>query len=340
MTTPLILRALAGEETPRRPLWLMRQAGRFLPEYRALRKEHSFEDLCRDPSLAADVTLMPLRRYPFDGAILFADLMTPLASMGVGFRFDPGPVLEKPLKTEADIDGLRRPPREEIAPEVMETVRRVRKDLPEGRALLGFGGAPWTLAAYLIQGQGKSDFPALRAMMASRPDLLGKLLYTLSEHVAEYLKSMVEAGAQAVQVFDSWAGLLSLRDFDLHVRGPLTALLEELKSCGVPRIMFAQGAPHLVEAYASLPCEAVSACWRTDLPGLREKLGTTRALQGNLDPALLLADPETVTRTVNEFLARMPRRGHVMNLGHGILPQTPLESVQALVDAVHAEKDS
>ena len=336
--TTLFMKALRCEETPRRPLWIMRQAGRFLPEYRALKEKYTFEQLCADPDLAVEVTMMPLRRFPLDAAITFADLMTPAAAIGVDFRFDPGPIIGKPVRTAADVEALVIPEGEAIAPEVQETQRRLRKELKPEQALLGFGGAPLSLAAYLVQGRGGKDkFPALRAMLISDPKLFSDLLAKLSRLVARYLIAQHRAGCDAVQVFDSWAGILSRADWHAHVRPHLVDLLEEVGRAGVPRILFAHGAPHLIDDYAELPSEALACCWLTDLPALREKVGYGKALQGNLDPAALHGGPETTRKAAEAFLARMPRRGHVMNLGHGILPDTPVESVQALLEVVHAE---
>ena len=219
----LFQEALSGKKTARRPLWVMRQAGRYLPEYRKLRKGSSFEELCADPSLATEVTLMPLKRFSLDAAIVFADLMSPIPALGIPVRFDPGPVLDKPLRTEEEIRALTLPPSSEVGTEVMETLRRVKKELDPSLALLGFGGAPWSLAAYLVQGHGKTGFPQLRAMMASRPDLLHELLGKLTKLVAGYMIEQARAGADAVQVFDSWAGLLSRHEFVKHVRPHLKA---------------------------------------------------------------------------------------------------------------------
>jgi uroporphyrinogen decarboxylase len=334
----LLLRALRGEETERRPLWIMRQAGRYLPEYRSLRAEHSFARLCADPELAARVTLMPLERFPLDAAIVFADLMSPVAALGVRFRFDPGPVLDAPVRTREDVRALREPEPAEIAPEVTSTLRLVKEGLGGRAALIGFAGAPLTLAAYLVEGQGRRDFPRLRALAASDPELLGELLGRLSRLAAAYLREQAAAGADAVQIFDSWAGLLSRNDWERLVRPHLSELLEETGRAGVPRILFVQGAPHLVDACRELPCEALALDWRIDLAGLRARWGPRPALQGNLDPAVLLAGPEAARRETKRLLSRMPPRAHVVNLGHGILPETPLESVEALIEAVHGEE--
>ena len=335
------LRALRGEVTDRRPLWIMRQAGRYLPEYRALRAEHSFEELCASPELSAQVTMMPMERFELDAAIVFADLMTPVAALGIDVRFDPGPVLDKPLQSAADIRALRVPEGSEIAPEVPATLRLVKQELGGRASLIGFAGAPFSIAAYLVQGRGGKDFVAMRALLREDPVAFGELMATLAELSARYLIEQHKAGADVVQVFDSWAGLLSLPDWEEHMRSHLEDLLAELNRAGVPNIYFANGAPHLARAHASLPSQGLALCWRTDLAALRRELGphegAGKALQGNLDPACLLAGPEATRRGATKLMADMPARGHMMNLGHGITPDVPIESVEALLEVVHEE---
>ncbi len=335
MTTKLLLEAIAARPTPRRPLWIMRQAGRYLPEYRALRAKHEFKALAESPELATEVTLMPIRRFPLDAAIVFADIMSPLPALGVEFDFDPGPVVAQPIRDEKALAALRDPAREEIAPEVMRALALTKAELPAGTALLGFCGAPWTLAAYLVEGRGAKDFPTLRAFAAARPDLLDALLARLSRHMAEYLLAQAEAGADAVQIFDSWAGVLSLEDWETLIRPHLTSLLDAVGKAGVPRILFVQNAPHLIDAYASLPAEVLAVDWRVSLSALQRRYAG-RAVQGNIDPAVLLAGPDATRNAAERLLASVDPLGHIVNLGHGILPATPIESVEALIEAVHA----
>lgn len=336
----ILLRALRGASTERRALWVMRQAGRYLPEYRALRAKHTFEELSGSAELAAEVTLQPLARFPLDGAIIFADLMSPIPALGVPVRFDPGPVLAAPIRTAADVDALREPADEEIAPEVIDALGRVQRALDGRATLLGFAGAPWSLAAYLVQGRGSPGFPALRALAARDEGLLCALLTKLTSLAIRYVHRQVGAGAQAVQLFDTWAGVLSRADWTRLVRPHLVRYLAETKPLGVPRILFVQDAPHLVELYGALESEALAVDWREDLVALRTKLGAAKALQGNLDPAILLAGPDATRRAARALLARVPARGHIVNLGHGILPETPIDSVHALVEVVHGEKSS
>jgi uroporphyrinogen decarboxylase len=333
----LLLKTIRGEATPRRPLWIMRQAGRYLPEYREFRKKHSFKALASEPELAAEVTLMPLKRYPLDAAIVFADIMSPMPALGIEFDFDPGPVVANPIRDAAAIERLRHPAPEEIAPEVIAALKLTRAALPSGTALLGFCGAPWTLAAYLVEGKGAKDFPTLRAFAAAEPKLLDALLERLSSLMAEYLVAQAAAGADAVQIFDSWAGLLSRATWERLIRPHLASLLTAVGKAGVPRILFLQNAPHLMDAYASLPAEVLGVDWRIELPALKQRY-PERAVQGNLEPAILTAGAAATRAAAQELLATTPARGHVVNLGHGILPQTPLESVAALVDVVHSEE--
>ena len=337
MTTRLLTQTLHGEPTARRPVWIMRQAGRYLPEYRQLRAKHDFKALANTPELAAQVTLLPMARFPLDAAIVFADIMSPLPALGVEFEFNPGPVIAEPLRSQAAVDALPDAEPEALAPEVMAALRMVREQLADETALLGFCGAPWTLAAYLVEGKGVQGFPTLRAFAHQAPAALDALLRKLSTAMARYLVAQGRAGADAVQIFDSWAGALSLADWQRIVRPHLLALLEAVGEAGVPRILFLQNAPHLLDAYAELPAEALAVDWRVDIAAL-QRARPRRPVQGNLDPAVLLAGPEATRREAVELLRRTERRGHIVNLGHGILPQTPLDSVEAFVRTVHEEE--
>lgn len=333
----LYLRTLRGELTERRPLWIMRQAGRYLPEYRALRKEHTFEELCASPELSADVTMMPMERFALDAAIVFADLMSPVAALGIDVRFAPGPVIDKPIRDAAAVRALRVPEGDEIAPEVPATLAIAKKRLAGRANLIGFAGSPFSIAAYLVQGKGGKDFALLRAFLQEDPIAFGELMEKLAMMSARYLIEQHKAGADAVQVFESWGGILSLETWREHVKPHVERMLQELRNARVPTVMFANGAPHMVDDLAKLPADALALCWRCDLPAVRAKFGSELVLQGNLDPAALLAGPEPARLATERLLDAMPRERHILNLGHGIQPETPMESVQAVIDAVHAE---
>ena len=335
---PLLLKAVRREPVSRRPVWIMRQAGRYLPEYQALRRGRSFKDLAQSPDLATEVTLLPLKRYALDGAVVFADIMSPLPALGVEFDFAPGPVVANPIRSRQDVASLPAPNGSAFAPEVLETLTAVRAAVPREVAVLGFCGAPSTLAAYLVEGRGVKDFPTLRAFAASEPEALHALLKILSDAMADYLIAQAQAGADAVQVFDSWAGLLSLNDWQRLIRPHLESMLDAVGQAGVTRILFLQNAPHLVDAYASLPCEVLSVDWRVDIAAAQRR-HPHLAFQGNIDPAVLLGGPEPTRAAAQKLLRDTDARGHIVNLGHGILPTTPLESVAAFVDAVHEEGD-
>ncbi len=330
-----LLATMARQETSQRPVWIMRQAGRYLPEYREFRKNHSFKELAGNAELATEVTLMPLRRFPFDAAIVFADIMSPLPAIGVDFEFDPGPVVDQPIRTARDLERLHAPD-SEVAPEVITALKLVRAELEPTTALLGFCGAPWTLAAYLVEGRGVKEFPTLRGFAAAEPELLDALLGKLTDLMVDYLIAQHAAGADAVQIFDSWAGLLSLDDWQRLIEPHLRRLLERVGEAGVPRIMFLQNAPHLVDAYAELPAEALATDWRLDLGELQKRY-PDRAVQGNIDPAILLAGPDATRAATQKLLANVDRGGHIVNLGHGILPTTPIASVEALIQTVQEE---
>jgi len=332
----LLLKAIRREPVARRPLWIMRQAGRYLPEYRAFRERHAFKELAADPALAAEITLMPLKRFALDAAIVFADIMSPLPALGVEFDFAPGPVVANPIRDAHALERLRDPEPEEIAPEVIEALKLTRAALPRDTALLGFCGAPWTLAAYLVEGRGTKDFPTLRAFAAAEPLLLDRLLARLTNLQIDYLRRQAEAGADAVQIFDSWAGLLSRSSWEKLIRPHLTTLLEAAGRSRIPRILFVQNAPHLVDAYASLSAEVLGVDWRVELADLQRRY-PERAVQGNLEPAALLAGADATRAAARELLASTAPRGHIVNLGHGILPQTPIASVEALIETVHSE---
>ena len=333
------LRACRRQPVDRAPLWIMRQAGRYLPEYRELRARVDFLTLCRTPELAVEASLQPLRRFPLDAAIVFSDILTPLEALGCELSFEPSPRIARPLKTSADIAALVARPLGEVVPYVGEAVALLRRELDGRVPVIGFCGAPFTLAAYLTEGRGHDGFPAVRALRAADPNALESLLEKLAQLMAEHLNLQIAAGAQAVQVFDSWAGILSAADYSRFALPAVRRLIGGLRHAGVPVIYFAPAADHLLELAATSGADVVGVCWRTPLDAARRRTGGRVALQGNLDPAALLAPPVQVRERALAVLETAgDERGHIMNLGHGVLPETPLASVEALVAAV-AERE-
>jgi uroporphyrinogen decarboxylase len=329
------LRACRRQPVDRTPLWIMRQAGRYLPEYRAVRERVSFLTLCKTPELAVEVSLQPLRRFPLDAAIIFSDILLPLEALGCRMTFNPGPKLEEPVRTHAQVQALEQRPATEAVPFVAQAIRMLRQELDGRTPVIGFCGAPFTLAAYLVQGEGKEGFGAAKTMMYRDPYLLESLLEKLTETMTDYLRLQVLAGAQALQIFDSWVGLLAPADYERFALRWVRQIVAGVKDLNVPIIYFVNGAPHLLEAATTAGSDVLGICWRTPIDQAAARLGSKVALQGNLDPHALFADPAEVTRLANDVLARMAGRpGHIMNLGHGILPGTPIESVEALVAAV------
>jgi uroporphyrinogen decarboxylase len=327
------LAAAGGADTATAPVWLMRQAGRYLPEYLAIKERYSFWQMVRTPELAAEITLQPLARFPLDAAILFSDIMTPLPAMGVSVEFNPGPQVAKPVRTMADVAALRIPVEDEIAPFVSEAIKVVRSGTD--KPLIGFAGAPLTLAAYLVQGSGGGDYAAFRSWLRAEPAAAEYLLDVLAEVTTRYLRMQVSAGAQAVQVFDSWAGVHDTATYARFGVPYLRRVLDALGGAGVPRIYLAVAATHLYPQIARLPVEMLSVDWRNPLSDLRPVFGG-KALQGNLDPATLLGPPDVVVAEVQRTLRAGLGGPHVFNLGHGVLPGTPMDNVARLVDAVHA----
>jgi len=332
------LRACRREPVDRTPLWIMRQAGRYLPEYREVRSKADFLTVCRTPELAAEVTLQPLRRFALDAAILFSDIMVPLDAFGIAMTFEPGPKIADPIRTRPQVDQLSARPIGEAVPFVADTIRLLRRELDGKTPLIGFCGAPFTIAAYLVQGEGKEGFGAVKKLMYRDPATLHALLDKLTAVMADYLRLQIDAGAQAIQIFDSWAGILdepAYREFALPSVKHLLAAVQER---GVPAIYFLNGAPHLIETAAAEGPEVLGVCWRQSLATIAARIPDRIALQGNLDPHVLFADdPVVVFDRATAILASMATRpGHIMNLGHGILPETPIVSVEALIDAVHS----
>ena len=326
---PLVAAAM-GMPTECTPVWMMRQAGRTLPEYRELRSKHSFQESVSTPALAAEITAQPIRRFDFDGAVIFADIMTPLEAMGVDMTFDPGPKLRAHTLSEVVALGDLMTERVSF---VGETIERVREMIPETTAIVGFAGAPLTLLAYLIEGGGSREFLGLRAALAEDPVLAAEALASLGRAMNAYLGMQVAAGADVVQLFDTWAGMLDRRSYS-QLAAPAAAVA--LEHHPVPRIYFAPGASHVLDIQAEIGSDVIGVDWRLPLGEAWSRIGD-RAIQGNLDPAVLLTDEGTIgaaVRAVREQAAGRP--GHIFNLGHGVDRHTPLEHITAMVDAVRS----
>lgn len=337
------LRALRREATDTTPVWVMRQAGRYLPEYRATRaRAGSFMALAQSPELACEVTLQPLERFELDAAILFSDILTIPDAMGLGLSFaqGEGPQFAHPVRTRADIEKLGVPDMETELRYVMDAVRVIRQELDGRVPLIGFSGSPWTLACYMVEGQGSRDFARLKAMCWSEPALAHQLLGTLARAVAAYLIAQAAAGAQALMVFDTWGGLLGpapFREFSLRY---MAQVVETLKahpaSRDLPVTLFSKGAGQHLATMADTGCTALGVDWTVDLADARQAVAGRVALQGNLDPAILQASPEVIRREVRRVMDSYGNHpGHVFNLGHGITPEVNPEHVKVLVDEVH-----
>ncbi len=335
------LRACRREPVDRTPVWFMRQAGRYMPEYRALREKHSLLELVRTPELAVEVTLQPLRALPLDAAILFSDLLVPLAPLGIPFDFQKGegPVIEKPVRSAADVAALRRfDPRDELRA-VLEAIRLLRRELRV--PLIGFAGAPFTLASYAIEGGGSRHFAKTKALLYGDPATWHRLAGLLADVVADYLRAQVEAGAQALQLFDSWVGALDELDYRELVLPHVRRIFDALADLDVPKIHFGTGTGHLLAAQREAGGSVIGVDWRTPLDEAWRLVGDGVAVQGNLDPTLLFAPRERLLARVDDVLRRANGRpGHVFNLGHGILPETPVEAVRAVTEHVHARTDT
>ncbi|MEZ6038277.1 MAG: uroporphyrinogen decarboxylase [Planctomycetota bacterium] len=330
------LQAARGERPSRRPIWIMRQAGRYLPEYRAVRGGVSFLELCNTPEAAAEVTLQPLRRYDLDAAILFTDLLVPLPPMGVELDYEPGPVLKRTIETEADVDGLRVPePSRDLAP-MLETARRVRAALPADKALLGFVGAPFTMACYLIEGRGSKDWSKTRRVMHGQPELFDRLLGRIADALAPLVTALIQNGCDGIQVFDSWASVLDRKSYERHCAPVTQRLLRAAKDGGALAIDFVNGAFQHLDAMQASCADVLAVDWRHDMAEFRQRVGASRALQGNLDPTALFAPKEELVARVRDVCAGAGPAAHVFNLGHGVLPQTDPDSLNVVIDTVRS----
>ncbi|MFV8834371.1 uroporphyrinogen decarboxylase [Aquisalimonas sp.] len=350
MTSPaplqndLLLRALLREPTERTPVWMMRQAGRYLPEYRATRERAgSFMALCQNPDMACEVTLQPLERFRLDGAILFSDILTIPHAMGLGLHFvaGEGPRFERTVRDEAAIDALPVPDPEQELRYVPDAVRVIRRELQGRVPLIGFAGSPWTLATYMIEGGSSKNYAWSKGMLYDRPDLMHRLLDKLARAVTDYLNAQIAAGAQALMIFDTWGGILTpaaYREFSLrYAEQIISGLSKHADGRRVPVTFFTKNGGPWLEDMAGCGADGLGLDWTQDIGDARRRVGDRVALQGNLDPSALYAAPETIRRHVGDILAAYGHgTGHVFNLGHGIHPEVNPEHAQAMIEAVHA----
>lgn len=332
------LRACRREDVDCTPVWFMRQAGRFLPEYRELRKKHQLLEICRNPELALEVTLQPLRRFPLDAAIIFADILLPLPGMGVPFDFKSGagPVIEEPLRSSEHIKRICTGEPEEELKFVFEAIRLVRAELPEDKALIGFAGAPFTLASYMIEGGYSRTFQCTKRLMWEDTYSWHRLMEVVTDVTIRYLKAQAAAGADALQLFDSWVGCLSPSDYKENVQPYSRQIFEAISNLGLPTIHFSTGTSGFLGLIREAGGTVQSVDWRIHLDDAWSILGDDVAIQGNLDPVALISPlPNLESRVKGVLRKASGRNGHIFNLGHGILPETPIESVERVVDWVH-----
>lgn len=318
------------------PVWIMRQAGRYLPEYRAVREKVDFLTLTKTPELAAEVTLQPIRRFDLDAAILFSDIMTPVEGMGVRLDFDPGPVIENPVRSARDVERLRVADPWETVPFVMQAVRILREELPASAPLIGFAGAPWTLFCYVVEGRGSKTFIRAKSFLFAEPEAARGLLGKLADTMVAYLRAQAEAGAQALMVFDSWAGLLSPHEYRAFALPAVRRTLDGLRDLELPLIYFPNQGSTLLEDAAQCGADVLGIDWRLPLSRARAVVGPRVAVQGNLDPAALFAPREALGQQIRRVLQEAGSApGHIFNLGHGIERATDPDAVGYLVDKVH-----
>ncbi len=330
------LDACWGKPVDRTPVWLMRQAGRYLPEYMRVRSKCTFLELCKSPELAAEVTLQPVDILKVDAAILFSDILTPVEPMGMKLDFVPGPLFEHPIRTMADVEALRIPQMEQDVPYVLETIKILRRELTGKVPLIGFGGAPFTLACYMVEGKGSKDWATMKRMMYTAPEVYHALMEKVTMMDMEYLNAQIKAGAQAIQIFDTWGGVLSPADYVRYVLPYTTKLINGLNRLETPVIHFVKGAGSMLDTVKQAGGDVMGLDWHVDLGKARDVLGPDMAVQGNLDPTVLFASPEIIEREVKRVLdENAGRPGHIFNLGHGILPTVPPENAIHMVECVH-----
>lgn len=328
----LFLRACRGDTVPRTPVWMMRQAGRYLPEYRAIRKNVPFLELCRTPDLAAEVSLQPFRILGVDAVIFFSDILIPIEGMGIEVSLtDSGPRIGNPVRSPADVARLRIPEPDAEFPFTGEVLNLLRRELKDLVPLIGFAGAPWTLASYVVEGSGSRNFPEIKGMAFREPEVLHALLDKLADTIAKYAVYEIESGAEAIQIFDTWAGELAPSDYEEFALPYVQKIFEAIGN-RVPRILYVNGAANLLAPMARSGADVLSIDWRIPIGEVRARLGASVALQGNLDPCVLLGSREHLLSRTSRVLEQAGPRGHILNLGHGILPGTPVDNARAFVE--------
>ena len=338
LKNPNLINACLGKPVDRTPIWVMRQAGRYLPEYRAVRAKHSFREVCTIPELATEVTLQPIRRYDLDAAIIFSDILVVTEAMGVPFEIVPkrGPIMAHTVRTAAEVDQLRVPDPEESLGYQLDAIRMVCSELDNKIPLLGFAGAPLTLACYLIEGGPSRDFASVRRFAYEQPDLARRLLMVIADAVTQLLRAQVKAGVSAIQLFESWAGSLGPHLFREIALPAIRKVFEGLADLDVPRILYLGRTGQYLDDLVDLPCEVVSIDWQTDLATAVKKLGANKAVQGNMDPCALFIDPAKLPQEVTRVLEKgKGAKGHIFNLGHGIIKETDPEALALVVETVH-----
>jgi uroporphyrinogen decarboxylase len=332
------LAACHHEQPDATPIWFMRQAGRCLAQYRELRKQYDILTMAKTPELCAQVTLMPVEQLRVDGAVLYADIMLPLEGMGISLEIQPeiGPIIHNPVRTMHDVEALRVIDAEDATPYVMEAIRLVRNELEGKQAVIGFSGAPFTLACYMIEGRPSRDYALAKSLMYGQPDVWHALMNKLTEVVSRYLVAQIDAGVDVVQLFDSWVGALGPSVYERFVQPYTRRIFQVVKRTGTPTIHFGTGTASLLELMAETGCDVVSVDWRVDLDEAWESIGYDLGIQGNLDPTLLLTSWDVVEQGMHDVLRRAQNRpGHIFNLGHGVLADTNPDMLRRLVDAVH-----
>lgn len=332
-----LLRACRRQPVDCAPVWFMRQAGRYQPEYRELKKKYTLFEICEHPELCAEVTLLPVRQLKVDAAIIFSDIMTPVRGMGVAVELNPGPILHNPIRTMQDVAAIRPLAVEESIPYVAETIRLLVRELEV--PLIGFAGAPFTVASYMVEGGPSKDYLNVKTMMYATPETWFALMDKVATATIDYLLAQIKAGCQVVQLFDSWVGNLNAGDYERYVRPYSMRVAEAVRATGTPLIHFGVGTSHLLEAMASIGVDVQGVDWREGIDKAWQRIGYDVGVQGNLDPVALYAPPEILEEKVKDILRRTQGRpGHIFNLGHGILPTTPITSLQRVVELVHSIK--